>query len=133
MASVSSHGRNEVYLVEKQGELDWASRQEIHQRRQRIQLARLLQITEKMLGHAQQGEWQTVEELEALRKTELDTCYDLQQQSPSLLVAEALATLLYLNDQIVELVKVARSNLMQEHGQFAKVRQTVNRYQEQMP
>ena len=122
-----------MYLVANNGQPDLAARHEIHQRRQRVQLARLLQITEKMLECAQDGDWLSVEELEALRKTELDACYDMQQQQPSLLIAEALATLLYLNDQIVELVKVARSRLVVKHNNHMRNRVALDLYQDELP
>lgn len=122
-----------MYLVANTGLPDLAAKHEIHQRRQRVQLARLLQITEKMLECAQEGDWATVEELEALRKTELDACYDLQQQQPSLLIAEALATLLYLNDQIVALVKVARSRLVANHNNAMRNKAVIDLYQDDLP
>lgn len=122
-----------MYLVERTGRPDPEATLEIHQRRQRIQLARVLQITEKMLECAQNSDWPAVEELEAMRKAEMDACYELQQQSPSLLIAEALATLLYLNDQIVELVKVARRKLVVEHNEAARQQTMAGRYQDKMP
>lgn len=122
-----------MYLVANTGQPDLAARHEIHQRRQRVQLARLLQITEKMLEYAQQGDWVCVEELEALRKTELDACYDLQQQQPSLLIAEALATLLYLNDQIVALVKLARTRLVATHNTHMRNKAVIDLYQDDQP
>lgn len=122
-----------MYLVANNGEPDLAARHEIHQRRQRVQLARLLQITEKMLECAQEGDWLSVEELEALRKTELDACYDLQQQQPSLLIAEALATLLYLNDQVVELVRIARGQLVVKHNNHMRNKVAIDSYQDDLP
>lgn len=120
-------------LVENTGAPDTAAIAEIHQRRQRIQLARLLQLTEKMLEYAQVGEWAEVEALEMQRKDELDMCYEMQQQAPSLLIAEALATLLYLNDQIVALVKIARNKLVVNHNQLARNRVLVDLYESDIP
>jgi hypothetical protein len=122
-----------MYLVEPRGCPDPAATLEIHQRRQRIQLARVLQITEKMLEYAQRSDWLAVEELEVMRKAEMDACYELQQQSPSLLIAEALATLLYLNDQIVELVKIARRKLVVGHNDLARQHIQAGRYQDETP
>lgn len=119
-----------MYLVPNNGAPGPAASQEMLQRRQRVQLARLLQITEKMLEYAQGGDWQSVEELESLRKNELDTCYHLQEQAPSLVVAEALATLLYLNDQIVALVKLARTQLVSDHNTVSRNKVLIDLYQD---
>lgn len=89
---------------------------EIHQRRRRLQLARLLQITEQMLIHAEAGEWDELNELEDERRAELTECFEMQQDEPSLLIAEALQTLLYLNDQIVALVQDARQKVAAAHN-----------------
>jgi len=120
-------------LIQNSAAPDSAAIAEIHQRRQRIQLARLLQLTEKMLEFAQSGDWVAVEDLEAQLKDELDMCYEMQQQAPSLLIAEALATLLYLNDQIVALVKIARNKLVVNHNQVARNRVLVELYESDMP
>ncbi len=122
-----------MHLLPTPGKPDQVASMEIHRRRQRVQLARLLQITEKMLEYAQIADWVAVEELETLRKSELEACYDLQQQSPSLLIAEALATLLYLNDQIVELVKIARSELTTHYNKMARNRPLIDLYQDDLP
>jgi hypothetical protein len=122
-----------MHLLPTPGKPDQVAAMEIHRRRQRVQLARLLQITEKMLEYAQIADWVAVEELETLRKSELEACYDLQQQSPSLLIAEALATLLYLNDQIVELVKLARSELTTNYNKMARNRPLIDLYQDDLP
>ena len=122
-----------MYLVPAPGKPDQVASLEIHKRRQRVQLARLLQITEKMLEYAQIGDWLAVEELEALRKSEMDTCYDLQQKSPSLLIAEALATLLYLNDQIVALVKMARNDLTVNYNKIVRNKSLIDLYQDDLP
>jgi hypothetical protein len=118
-----------VYLVETQGKPNIQAIQEIHRRRQRVQIARVLQITEKMLEQAQQADWQGVEELEELRKCELEASYDLQQEYPSLLVAEALATLLYLNDKIVELAKAARQEVLDSHNKMSRAQNVIDIYQ----
>ena len=122
-----------MHLVPNAGKPDPVTSLEIHKRRQRVQLARLLQITEKMLEYAQAGDWLAVEELEALRKSELDACFELQQQSPSLLIAEALATLLYLNDQVVDLVKLARNELVFNHNTLVRNKNLIDLYQDDLP
>ena len=122
-----------MHLVPSPGRPDPVTSLEIHKRRQRVQLARLLQITEKMLECAQDNDWLAVEELETLRKGELDACFEMQQQSPSLLIAEALATLLYLNDQIVALVKLARDDLVVNHNTMARNKSLIDLYEDELP
>jgi len=57
----------------------------------------------------------------------------MQQQSPSLLIAEALATLLYLNDQIVALVKLARDDLVVNHNTMARNKSLIDLYEDELP
>lgn len=111
-------------LVENTSTPDHAALVEIHQRRRRLQLARLLQITEQMLEHAKEGDWAAVDQLEDVRNAELVECFEMQHEQPSLLIAEALGMLLSLNDQIVHLVTEARQQVAAAHnhefGQKAK-------------
>lgn len=120
-------------LVDNTGTPDRDALLEIHQRRRRLQLARILQITEQMLGHAHADEWQELDELEDLRREELAECFDMQQEEPSLLIAEALQALLLLNDQIVSLAEDARLKVAASHNrefqQKAKASMYVSEYQ----
>jgi len=92
-------------------------------RDRRFRLARVLHVTERMLQHAQSGRWQEVEELEAQRLQDMEACCNLQELVLPEELAEALATLLVLNEQLVDLVRHARRQLDQErnlehsHGQ----------------
>jgi hypothetical protein len=103
-------------LIENNSAPDHAALVEIHQRRRRLQLARLLQITEQMLAHAQVGEWEELDRLEDVRHAELVECFEMQHEQPSLLIAEALGMLLSLNDQIVALVQDARQQVAAAHN-----------------
>ena len=123
-------GGIDVQLINTSDELSQEQQQELHDKHRRLQLARLLRITETMLGQAQAGHWQEVEELETLRKTEIDQCFDMQNEQPSLLIAEALATLINLNDQIVHLVRNARNCLAEEHQFEAGKVLALKRYSE---
>lgn len=105
-----------------------------HQERsRRFQLARVLKVTGQMVEHANAGQWQEVEELEALRRLELEECLALQDQEPSPLVAEALTTLLYLNDQLVQLVGYARDQMAQQHSAHARGISAVRAYSGEQP
>lgn len=88
-----------------------------HQERdRRFQLARVLKVTSQMLQHARAADWPQVEELEALRRLELDSCLAMPDSAPSPEVAEALVTLLELNNQLVSIVTHARGKMTEEQG-----------------
>jgi hypothetical protein len=87
---------------------DDGSEEALRERSRRFQLARVLKVTEQMLEHANAGNWELVEELEAHRSIELQECFATQDDTPSELVAEALEALVYLNDQVVQLVRYAK-------------------------
>jgi hypothetical protein len=93
------------------------SEEALRERRRRFQLARVLKVTEQMLEQANAGNWELVEELEAQRSLELQECFSMQDDTPSELVSEALATLIYLNEQLVQIVR------------YAKERTTADRYE----
>ena len=103
-----------MQLVASENTFSGKDEKEIHDRRRRFQLARLITLSEEMLGHAGSGDWEKVEELEILRRVELDECFTLQNEHPSMLIAQALAALVHINDQIVALVRQARDKLGSE-------------------
>jgi hypothetical protein len=88
----------------------------LRERNRRFQLAYLLKMTESMLEHARSGEWQRLEELEGLRSGELQACSGWEADSQSELIAEALATLLQLNESLIEVVRFAREKLAAEQA-----------------
>lgn len=95
----------------------------------RFQLAKLLRSTEEILVCAQKGDWESVEEMEHSRKIEIADCFSNQSHEETPLIAEALATLIYLNEQITELVKQAKSDLMKEQRSFKSGRLAAQNYQ----
>ena len=101
----------------------------VHDKRRRFQLARLITLSEEMLGHAGSGDWDKVEELEMLRRVELDECFALQNDHPSMLIAQALAALVHINDQIVALVRSARDKLGSDHGKEQAAHRAAMAYQ----
>lgn len=98
--------------------------------RQRFQLARLLRSTEEILHSAQLGDWQSVETLEKQRQSELAACFAGDSEEDSPLVAEALATLLYMNNQITALVKKAKTELVDEQQRMQSRKSVANHYQD---
>ena len=92
-------------------------------------LARVLTMTQQMLAHAEAGEWEQVTDLERERREDLSACF---AQSVSLadsaLIAEALAALLNLNEELMARLQLAKSEVMQSSVQFSRNRSAVGSY-----
>ena len=88
-------------------------------------LARTLELTQEMLLRAQQGDWQKVADLEIARRHELELCFSIAiTEAKGELVAEALAVLLHLNEELLSLLMSARDHAkraaeLQSVGQVA--------------
>lgn len=98
----------------------------------RLQLVNLLAITEKMLDHSQAGNWGEVAELEAKRSKELQHCLTIpvsEQDSPT--IVEAIATLLYLNEEVMSAVAAARQNAAEQSRKLQHTRKSVDQYRNQ--
>jgi len=95
----------------------------------RRQLANLLTITESMIGHACNAEWEDIAKLEVNRKVELDQCFSIpvSDQDPPVII-EAIATLLHLNDKLVEAVAIARQQAAEEVTQINHNQQAIKQY-----
>ena len=73
-------------------------------------LAGVIKTTKHMLELANQGEWGTVAELESLRREDLQFCFDIPaDEDKAELVAEALAVLLHLNEELMSCLVRARN------------------------
>ena len=94
-------------------------------------LARVLTVTQTMLKHAEQGEWEDVANLERERREDLSACFE---QSPSLadsaLIGEALAALLTLNEELMSRLKEAKAIVMESGIQLSRNRSAVVSYNE---
>lgn len=95
----------------------------------RFQLAKLLRCTEVILACAQKGEWELVEEMEQARRQEITACFSNQSHDESPIIAEALATLIHLNEQITLLVKRAKTDLLKEQQAFENGKLAAQNYQ----
>jgi hypothetical protein len=109
---------------------DSSHEKEIHDRQRRFQLARLITLSEEMLEHAKAGSWLEVEEMEIIRRVELEECFAMQHEQPSLLIAQALATLIHINEQMVLIVRQARDQVSKDHGREVESMQGIRAYQE---
>lgn len=106
-----------------------ADMQEDRQNRRRFELARLLRSTEEIMHCAQVGDWESVETLEKQRQLELAACFAGEGEESSPLVAEALATLLHMNNQIADLVRKAKNDLVEEQQRMESQRSVADQYQ----
>ena len=72
-------------------------------------LAATIKTTRSMLAAAKTESWGTVTELEALRREDLKRCFAIPLEDDSgHLLAEALAVLLHLNEELMGLLQSAR-------------------------
>ena len=79
---------------------------------QASQLAAVLRLTQHMLEAAKQGDWVDVAEGEKRRQSLLNECFQAPVE-PHLteVSAEALATVLHLNEELVALLEAAKGEL----------------------
>ena len=109
---------------------DSSHEKEIHDRQRRFQLARLITLSEEMLEHAKAGAWSEVEDMEIIRRVELEECFAMQHEQPSLLIAQALATLIHINEQMVLIVRQARDQVSKNHSKEVESMQGIKAYQQ---
>ena len=75
-------------------------------------LAAVLKLTQTMLQAAREGEWVEVSEGELHRRALLEECF-LKSVDPELseIFAEALATMLHMNEELVALLEAAKAEV----------------------
>ena len=77
--------------------------------RQTRMLAAVIKTTRSMLEAAKKGSWASVAELEVLRRGDLKGCFAISMEGGNReLMAETLAVLLHLNEELMSLLKTAR-------------------------
>lgn len=92
-------------------------------------LAHVLTLTKKMLAHAESGEWEQVTELELERRDDLAACFsDAVVAADSVLIAEAIAALLHLNEELMAKLKVARDEVMAQGIEYSRKQNAVGSY-----
>ena len=93
-------------------------------------LARVLTLTKQMLVHADKGEWEHVTELEVERRDDLTACFaESASIADSVLIAEAIAALLHLNEELMAKLKTARDVVMEQGIEYSRNRNAVGSYQ----
>ena len=100
------------------------------QARQCRRLANVLTLTKQMLVHADKGEWENVTELELERRDDLSTCFaESTSIADSVLIAEAIAALLHLNEELMAKLKTAREVVMAQGIEYSRNLSAVGNYQ----
>jgi hypothetical protein len=94
-------------------------------------LAGVLTMTRDMLDSAEGGDWERVAELERRRRDDLSRCFS-EPPSPEHgeLVAEALAVILHLNEELMTRLRDARESVLQQGVAQVRTRAAIGRYQD---
>ena len=94
-------------------------------------LAESIQLTRDMLDNARHGNWNAVSDQELMRRDVLRRCFDSAVMADdSELIAEALAVVLHLNEELVSLLQRARQISLEASRGGIKRRGAVDSYQE---
>ena len=108
-----------------------AIRESLSQAHQCRLLAEVLTITKQMLNCAENTEWSEVTRLEERRRDGLTVCFSQASGLPdSVLVAEAVAALLHLNEELMSRLKVARDEVMAQGLEYTRNRKAMGSYHE---
>lgn len=92
-------------------------------------LAYVLGLTQDMLQVAEAGDWDKVARLEQERREDLVNCFaQARPTGDTELVAQAIATLLHLNEELMAKLKVARSSVMEQGAEFTRNRSAASSY-----
>lgn len=94
-------------------------------------LATVIKTTRSMLVLADQEAWDAVADLEVLRREDLKRCFEIPvQEDKGELVAEALAVLLHLNEELASKLSQARQKSMAATESTKRTLKAVGEYHE---
>ena len=94
-------------------------------------LASVIKTTRNMLALADKQAWDAVADLEVLRREDLKRCFEMPlREDKGELIAEALAVLLHLNEELASRLLVARDESQTATQSVAKNRDAVCEYRE---
>lgn len=97
--------------------------------RQCRQLAKVLVDSKAMLECAQLENWEKVADMEKQRRAEMAECFTFKVgEDDSGLVAEALAAILHINDELMVLLRASRKKVMAQGEQMARSKDALNSY-----
>ena len=105
---------------------------EIEEKISQLQLlAESIQLTRDMLDKARHGNWSAVSDQESIRRDILGRCFDSAvTENDSEVIAEALAVILHLNEELVNLLQQARQTALEESRVTMRRKGAVDSYQE---
>lgn len=93
-------------------------------------LADVLTQTRLMVDHAHAGDWDRVAELERGRRDELQRCFARPvDPEHGEIVAEALAVMLHLNEELMGLLASARDAVLEQGIEQSRTRTAIGNYQ----
>lgn len=93
-------------------------------------LATVINTTRTMLQLAGQEQWDAVADLEKLRREDLVRCFEIPVSGEQgELLAEALAVLLHLNEELMSKLSIARDELALEGKQESRQITAVGEYE----
>ena len=93
-------------------------------------LATVIKTTRNMLLLAEQEAWDGVADLEVLRREDLKRCFEIPVvEDQGELVAEALAVILHLNEELMSQLQVARDMVREEGSAQVRTLEAVVEYQ----
>lgn len=94
-------------------------------------LASVIKTTQTMLDLARQQEWDAVAELERLRREDLTQCFAIPaSDDQGELLAEALAVLLHLNEELMSKLELAKDKLSAEGKEEARQLHAAGEYEQ---
>lgn len=94
-------------------------------------MAHVLTLTKQMLSLAEDDQWDRVADIELLRRDDLRACFsDTVPVADAELMAEAMAALLSLNEELMAKLRVARSEVLALGRERMHKRSAVDSYQE---
>ncbi len=94
-----------------------------------LDLANVLLATEEMLSAAQADDWSRVATLEAGRRERLSLCFSKPvQPANSELFAEALAVMLHMNEELMQLLQNAREAAAVQNSDQMRTQQSIKHY-----
>lgn len=92
-------------------------------------LAGVLTMTREMVELAGRGDWDSVAELERVRRDDLQQCFlDPLSADQGELVAEALAVMLHLNEELMALLAGARDAVLEQGARQVRTRSALGEY-----
>ncbi|MDG2443228.1 MAG: flagellar protein FliT [Luminiphilus sp.] len=93
-------------------------------------LATVIKTTRNMLALAEDEAWDAVADLEILRRENLKRCFEIPVgENQGELVAEALAVILHLNEELMSRLQVSRDVAREEGSAQARSLEAVVEYQ----